>query len=75
MLDHFLNYPFPIVFEDDHQFIKHVKIFNITGQQILDEYTREPCYKINLPEVDPGIYFITIEHLDRLITKKIIIQQ
>ncbi len=54
--------------------MKHLQIFNATGQLVLEQKTSGLDSKINISKYESGYYFIKVYTLNKIIVKKIIIR-
>ncbi len=52
--------------------ISQLELLSISGKSIFIENCREDLLELNIPMLDPGIYFIKLQTLDGIVIKKII---
>ncbi len=50
----------------------HLKLFNINGQQLINKYITGSRIDLDISFLQQGIYFITLQTRDEILTKKFI---
>jgi hypothetical protein len=70
-------YPQPasevVSIESDYS-LESITIFNISGQQVWAQFTRDNKMEINISTFQPGVYFVNVFSHDQFITKKLVIE-
>ncbi len=67
------SYQILVTIESEFEIIS-LKVYNPTGQIIVEEEVNKNIYKLDVSQLNPGIYFLQIEFEDETILEKIIVE-